>query len=161
MHNTMGLRSKLSACRGFTFLLLVGVVFFTVNLMLLWTQLYHQQEASTTCKCDDKRGVARTEYNGLLVGSVAVNRTLNVSSIKTQLNKTSTLASPTLSISVSQPSEHTLAVVVPFRDRFEEMLEFVPHIHRFLTRQGVDHRIWVVNQVDSHRWVGQLHCVFT
>lgn len=49
-------------------------------------------------------------------------------------------------------SSHKLAVVVPFRNRYEEMMEFVPHMHSFLTRQNVSHHIWVVNQVDMHRF---------
>ncbi|XP_065828976.1 beta-1,4-galactosyltransferase 7-like isoform X2 [Oscarella lobularis] len=48
--------------------------------------------------------------------------------------------------------EHQLAVVVPIRDRFEEFLEFVPHIHRFLNQQKIRHQIWVINQFDKHRF---------
>ena len=47
--------------------------------------------------------------------------------------------------------EHRLAVIVPFRDRFDELLEFVPHMHRFLNAQHVRHRIFVVSQADSLR----------
>jgi xylosylprotein 4-beta-galactosyltransferase len=47
---------------------------------------------------------------------------------------------------------HQLAVVVPFRDRFEELLEFVPHMYQFLNRQRLQHQIWVINQVDKHRF---------
>lgn len=46
-----------------------------------------------------------------------------------------------------------LAVLVPYRNRFEEMLEFVPWIHQFLNNQKIPHQIVVVNQVDSHRLV--------
>ena len=46
---------------------------------------------------------------------------------------------------------HRLAVLVPFRNRHEEMQEFVPHIHQFLNRQTVHHDIWVINQADTHR----------
>lgn len=48
--------------------------------------------------------------------------------------------------------QHKLAVIVPFRDRFEELLEFAPHMHSFLNRQRVRHQIWVINQVDQHRF---------
>lgn len=48
--------------------------------------------------------------------------------------------------------DHRLGVVVPFRDRFEELLEFAPHIHQFLNKQRVRHQILVINQVDSHRF---------
>lgn len=48
--------------------------------------------------------------------------------------------------------EHQLAVLVPFRDRFEELLEFVPHMHKYLDAQRVRHQIWIINQVDHHRF---------
>lgn len=47
---------------------------------------------------------------------------------------------------------HKLAVLVPFRSRWEELIDFVPHMHSFLTRQNVSHEIWVINQVDKHRY---------
>ena len=56
--------------------------------------------------------------------------------------------------------KHKLAVIVPFRNRFEELLEFVPYMHRFLTKQKIRHRIFVVNQADSLRLVilGRVSC---
>lgn len=48
---------------------------------------------------------------------------------------------------------HKLAVVIPFRQRFDELLEFAPWIHKFLNDQRVKHNIYVVNQVDNHRFV--------
>lgn len=50
-----------------------------------------------------------------------------------------------------RPPAHTLAVMVPFRDRWEELTEFVPHMHTFLNLQNVSHEIWVINQADKHR----------
>ncbi|XP_075231142.1 beta-1,4-galactosyltransferase 7 isoform X1 [Lycorma delicatula] len=47
---------------------------------------------------------------------------------------------------------HKLGVVVPFRDRFEELLEFAPHIHKFLVAQNIDHTIYIINQVDQYRF---------
>lgn len=47
---------------------------------------------------------------------------------------------------------HKLAVIVPFRDRFEELLEFVPHMHSFLKNASINHRILVVNQADKLRF---------
>ena len=46
---------------------------------------------------------------------------------------------------------HQLGVVVPYRDRFEELLEFVPHMHSYLNAKKVKHKIFIVNQVDKHR----------
>ncbi|XP_053769055.1 beta-1,4-galactosyltransferase 7 isoform X1 [Desmodus rotundus] len=47
---------------------------------------------------------------------------------------------------------HRLAVLVPFRERFEELLVFVPHMHRFLSRKKIPHHIYVLNQVDHFRF---------
>lgn len=46
---------------------------------------------------------------------------------------------------------HRLAVLVPFRERFEELLVFVPHMHRFLSHKKIRHHIYVLNQVDRFR----------
>ncbi|XP_049856556.1 beta-1,4-galactosyltransferase 7-like isoform X1 [Schistocerca gregaria] len=48
--------------------------------------------------------------------------------------------------------KHKLAVLVPFRDRFDELLEFVPHMHKFLKKQNVNHHIFVLNQIDTYRF---------
>ncbi|XP_076811644.1 beta-1,4-galactosyltransferase 7-like [Clavelina lepadiformis] len=53
---------------------------------------------------------------------------------------------------ISDWHPHTLAVIVPFRDRFEELMEFAPWIHTFLNNQKIPHKIVVVNQIDSHRF---------
>ncbi|XP_053422157.1 beta-1,4-galactosyltransferase 7 isoform X4 [Nycticebus coucang] len=47
---------------------------------------------------------------------------------------------------------HRLAVLVPFRERFEELLVFVPHMHHFLSRKKIQHHIYVLNQVDHFRF---------
>ncbi|KAL5471494.1 hypothetical protein EMCRGX_G029617 [Ephydatia muelleri] len=55
-------------------------------------------------------------------------------------------------LSTGEREGHHLAVVVPFRNRFEELLQFAPFLHSFLNRQHVRHQIWVVNQADNHRF---------
>lgn len=45
--------------------------------------------------------------------------------------------------------KHKLGVIVPFRERFEELLEFAPHIHDFISKQGINHKIYIINQVIS------------
>lgn len=44
-------------------------------------------------------------------------------------------------------SNNKLAIIIPFKDRFDELLEFVPHIHSFLNNQNILHEIFVINQV--------------
>lgn len=46
---------------------------------------------------------------------------------------------------------HRLALLVPFRERFEELLAFVPYMHRFLSKKRIRHRIFILNQVDHFR----------
>ena len=53
---------------------------------------------------------------------------------------------------------HKLAVIVPFRDRFEELLEFAPHIHKYLNKQKIRHHIYVINQIDNYRYFVLLIC---
>ncbi|NP_001098251.1 beta-1,4-galactosyltransferase 7 [Oryzias latipes] len=42
--------------------------------------------------------------------------------------------------------------VVPFRERFEELLVFVPFLHAFLNKKKIRHKILVINQVDHYRF---------
>ena len=46
---------------------------------------------------------------------------------------------------------HKMAVIVPFRDRLEELLEFAPYLHNYLTKKKVRHKIFIINQVDNLR----------
>ncbi len=48
--------------------------------------------------------------------------------------------------------KHKLGVVVPFRDRFDELLLFVPYISKFLKSQSIDFKIIIANQVDEFRF---------
>ena len=54
--------------------------------------------------------------------------------------------------------DHRLAIIVPFRDRFEELLEFAPHLHSYLNRKKVRHKFFIINQVDNLRYVTQMNC---
>lgn len=49
-------------------------------------------------------------------------------------------------------TEHKLAVLVPFRDRFDELLRFVPYMNSFLNGQHVNHHIFILNQMDTYRF---------
>uniref|UniRef100_A0A2P2IBE9 Beta-1,4-N-acetylgalactosaminyltransferase n=1 Tax=Hirondellea gigas TaxID=1518452 RepID=A0A2P2IBE9_9CRUS len=48
--------------------------------------------------------------------------------------------------------QHKLAVLVPLRDRFEELQDFVVHLSQFLEAQSVQHQIFAINQVDNLRF---------
>uniref|UniRef100_A0A914YHN3 Galactosyltransferase N-terminal domain-containing protein n=1 Tax=Panagrolaimus superbus TaxID=310955 RepID=A0A914YHN3_9BILA len=45
-----------------------------------------------------------------------------------------------------------LCVLVPYRDRFEELQQFIPHMEKFLNSQNVAHRFIILNQTDSLRF---------
>lgn len=47
---------------------------------------------------------------------------------------------------------HQIGIIVPFRNRFEELKEFVPYMHDYLNEKKINHKIYVINQVDSHRF---------
>lgn len=48
--------------------------------------------------------------------------------------------------------KHRMAVLVPYRERFEELLEFVPYLSNFLNKQSIDYSIFILNQVDQYRF---------
>uniref|UniRef100_U5ER90 Beta-1,4-N-acetylgalactosaminyltransferase n=1 Tax=Corethrella appendiculata TaxID=1370023 RepID=U5ER90_9DIPT len=52
-------------------------------------------------------------------------------------------------IDVNKPK---LAILVPFRDRFDELLQFAPYINKFLLKQNVPHDIFILNQIDRYRF---------
>lgn len=57
------------------------------------------------------------------------------------------IASPALN-----NEDHFLCLIIPFRDRFEELNEFVPMISDYLNRQSIAHAIFVINQMDTLRF---------
>jgi len=57
-----------------------------------------------------------------------------------------------LTESTKQLANHKLCIIVPFRDRFEELLEFAPYMKKFLDNQAVKNEVWVINQVDKFRF---------
>ena len=59
---------------------------------------------------------------------------------------------------------HPSQVIVPFRNATAELVYFVPFMHTFLRRHGIDFELVIVNQADQHRFnraqlidVGFLH----
>ena len=53
---------------------------------------------------------------------------------------------------VLNENDHFLCLIIPFRDRFEELNEFVPMISEFLNKKSIAHAIFVVNQIDTLRF---------
>lgn len=53
---------------------------------------------------------------------------------------------------LSASDKPKLAILVPFRDRFDELLRFAPHMATFLDRQQIPFHIFVLNQNDRFRF---------
>lgn len=51
-----------------------------------------------------------------------------------------------------QWGHHQLGVVIPYQNRFEEMKELVPYIDKYLNKKEINHKIYIINQVDQHRF---------
>uniref|UniRef100_A0A6G1SI11 Beta-1,4-galactosyltransferase 7 n=1 Tax=Aceria tosichella TaxID=561515 RepID=A0A6G1SI11_9ACAR len=50
-------------------------------------------------------------------------------------------------------NQHRLAILVPFRDRFDELLAFVPYMTKFLTNQRIGpFKIYILNQSNKYRF---------
>ncbi|KAJ8686952.1 hypothetical protein QAD02_022746 [Eretmocerus hayati] len=49
-------------------------------------------------------------------------------------------------------NKHNLAILVPYRDRFEELLIFAPHMKKFLDKQEINYHIFILNQIDRYRF---------
>lgn len=135
-------------CRGIFLLAMAGSGFYGVNLALLSTpQPSAPGEERCVCNCDAARASpSPSSPLGTLTTQVSslTNATASRQGTKQAKRKEEDWR---------RDSPHQLAVVVPFRNRFEELLEFAPYMHRFLDKQRTRHEIWVINQVDSHRFV--------
>lgn len=151
------MRSKIVVCRAFVALLLGGLTFLAMNVILLWSQSPSQQ--CPLCDCPGQRHLdhAVNVHAKRVVDTPGVEpsqelkkppgpSTQRTSDLIRLLNKTRQRLK-------SGAESHQLAVIVPFRNRYEEMMKFVPHIHNFLVRQNVRHKIWIINQADTHRCV--------
>lgn len=50
-------------------------------------------------------------------------------------------------------ARHRLAILVPFRDRFDELITFVPYLTKFLTNQPIGpFKIYILNQSNKFRF---------
>lgn len=128
----------------------MGVLFASTNVFFLWNQ---QDTASKNCVCNchcDSKKESNESYVVRNITSPPVTLMLSPTT-RSFVGSESKLTSLPLDTTNHSSVQHKLAVVVPFRDRYEEMIEFIPHIHEFLTRQSINHHIWIINQVDSHR----------
>ncbi len=125
-------------------LVTIGLVFLTVNFLLIWNQ---QQGPQNICVCEPSFNVP-----GLVDNERAKPPPEEVQPKDEEdlIPSEQSLTTDSI-IDSTQDNTHQLAVVVPFRDRYEEMMYFVPHIHKFLERQKVNHKILIINQADKHR----------
>ena len=156
------MKHKMSCCR--LSLVIVAVLYMFLNMLFLWFSM-PGPVAPCDCRCDAlKHQPTLTNNNShvhfqnvsslsIVSDTVRSNTASHVTTISGQVaTEASTIHAPASQAQDVSWEPHHLAVVVPFRNRYEEMMEFVPHIHQFLTRQQVHHQIWVINQADKHRY---------
>ena len=72
--------------------------------------------------------------------------------ISTPLEKSSQ-DGPANKDNIDYKTKHHLAIIIPFRDCWFELLQMVPHLHQFLKKQRIRHTIYVINQVDILRYL--------
>ena len=95
---------------------------------------------------------------GFVTSGLLFQIAISPTSISTALpirnaTKTSAKTTPTTTKQSSVAKQAcTLSVVVPYRDRFDELSTFVPHMSRFLRLKSIPFRIYVLNQVDEWRF---------
>jgi len=105
-----------------------------------------QQRQQPTIKGDRNQTLCEESPPGL-VGRVPVNK--QVSSIE-QIEKENPYlqmggrGSPTSCISRSK-----VALIIPYRDRPDQLKVFLRHMHPFLTKQKIEYGIYVINQSGS------------
>ena len=133
------MRFRTSCCKVS---LVIGAVL-VLNVVFMWSSV-PGPAVKCNCRCDNNCHNATTV-------SLSSSR-VSSSALSTEFERASTKPAVTQSLTESEQwNPHQLVVVVPFRNRHDEMMEFVPHIHSFLSRQRVRHQIWVINQADKHR----------
>jgi xylosylprotein 4-beta-galactosyltransferase len=88
-----------------------------------------------------------------LCGFIAMNFNLNQGMLRNKSEQSEKIDKFAFKTSTEiSNSKHKLAIVVPFRDRFDELLLFVPHISKYLAKKSIDFKIYIVNQVDKYRF---------
>ena len=101
------------------------------------------------CTCDCTQAIARQKAELKVYYEHEMDiRDRKIQELESENKHVSTPAA----VEGEEGGERRLAVLVPFRNRHEELQEFAPHMHQFLSRQNVRHEIWIINQADSHRF---------
>lgn len=126
-----------------------------LNMTFLWFSVPGPAN-SCDCHCDPIRGTQTTTEQVTPIVSQS-GPPLN-STVIAHTTVTPVITQAMRDMEHHEWGPHQLAVVVPFRNRYDEMMEFVPHIHSFLTRQRVRHQIWVIDQADKHRYTHMCMC---
>ena len=142
----------MALCRVFVAVLLAGFMFLGMNVFLLWNQVPSPQPCPV-CDCSGHQNSNSVSLRHVVDSPSSESSQESVLSSQAIHQKASLARLLNKTRKQEDGDPHQLAVIVPFRNRYEEMIEFVPHIHSFLERQNVKHKIWIINQVDTHRYV--------
>ncbi|XP_055384505.1 beta-1,4-galactosyltransferase 7 [Condylostylus longicornis] len=106
---------------------------------------------TTECNCDNTQTyITNDNNNNERMKSAALPQAYNSKSKKLSSASDFSLSSSNIKKNVN--NKYKLAILVPFRDRFEELLQFVPHMTKFLKKQSIQHHIFILNQIDRLRF---------
>jgi hypothetical protein len=89
---------------------------------------------------------------GFTTGVPAVGTRMLVDGEQLEVSAEANRIMRTLGIEPLVAGKHKLAVLVPFRNVEKELQSFVPHMHRFLKKNGIDFTIIIINQTDNWRF---------
>lgn len=134
-------------CNWYRFVVLCLITTAVLGILNIYFGVVPSQ-GETPCVCDCTQAIARQK------SELKVYYEQEIETRDQKIKKfesASHVSTPVVAKVTDTEGEHRLAVLVPFRNRHEELQDFVPHIHQFLSRQNVHHEIWVINQADTYR----------
>jgi len=123
--------SLLVACLGFFAMLLV--------IVMVWNDSW--KENAATMRQNPRLSHKNLSANNGEMCTVCSTKTKECKDFRTENSESD----------ISEWGPHKLAIIVPYRNAFEELLVFAPHVHHFIKERKVRHEIVVVHQVDNFR----------
>ena len=148
---------RMSLCR--VLVLLIGIFYIFMNVIMLWSNNLQQpcdcSNIQSRCTSQELKPVDLTSAS-LVENATTLSLNHVTNTVNHVTNTVNHVTNTVNHVTVRNQSDHEwgphrLAVVVPLRGRWEELIQFVPHIHQFLNRQKVSHEISVIIQIDKHR----------
>lgn len=49
-------------------------------------------------------------------------------------------------------ARHKVAIIIPYRDRYQHLLLFLNHMHKFLQKQNIEYAIYIIEEVPNKQF---------